>query len=173
MVLNLGTVHAQQAQPQAAPSNGPQFILGSGLGFKPYQTSIKDGSSGFVQGGVRLSDAVGIYTFARVVMHPTYAELIIEPCKVGIASGRYTLFLCGGLGVGANSDNVGMTVDGGGKLAYDVSGTRVGKHTLGEHTWLMIEVGVAKSTVPAPVSSVGTTISPVQPDFRVGIFKSF
>jgi len=141
-----------------------QFLVGSGAGFKPYQTSVKNGSSAFVEGGWQF--ATGLFSFVRVDMRSTDAQMMIEGCKSLFSSTSNLLMLCGGPGFGADANNVGISFTGGGKWFF------APKALAKESVWIAIEMGVDKTTVPAPV--VGSSVvSPVQPDFRVGIFKKF
>lgn len=145
-----------------------QFMLGTGSGFKPYQSSIKDSSSAFVEGGYHASSK--IWTFARVEFYSTYAQMVAEGCLSMFSSQGHNLMLCGGPGFGADATNAGLALAGGGKWFF--SPAALNRHNV----WVGLEMGVVKTTVPAPSSSTTTpptNVSPVQPDIRVGIHYSF
>lgn len=164
----LTVVLAIGALGQPATTTDPNWLLTTGIGYKPYQTTIKAGSSAFIEGGKMITP--GIYGFVRLDARSTDAQLIFEGCKTLFASPNVITMLCGGPGFGADANNVGVAFAGGGKLFYRIN--KVGKMSLGENTWLHFAVTVDKNTVPAPVSA-DATISPVQPNFRFGITKTF
>jgi hypothetical protein len=146
------------------------FFLGTGSGFKPYQTSVKAGASAFVQGGMKLQDSLGLYGFARVDLFSTYAQMVVEGCKSIVTKSWMIAMACGGPGFGADSNSLGIAFAGTGKMFF--SPAKVRKHNI----WVDLEIGVDKSTVPAPVQTTGTStaiISPVQPTFRLGIHTSY
>lgn len=149
---------------QVSDDPAPSFILGTGAGFKPYQTPIKSGASAFTEGGMTVT--TGIFAFVRVDLRATDAQMILEGCKSLYTNPSNLLMVCGGPGFGADASNIGVAFAGGGKWFFAPKLLRK------SDTWLGIEIGVAKSTVPAPVTPAAT-ISPVQPDFRVGIAKFF
>jgi hypothetical protein len=177
MLLCLPLISQSNTQTQPAPtvnstqaiaSSQTQFLLGSGIGFKPYQTSIRAGSSAFVEGGYQPTP--GFLAFVRIDMRSTDAQMLVEGCKT-LAAKPYTLLMvCGGPGFGADSTSVGVSYTGSGKLFFSP-----GRRMQAQNVWVGIEIGVDKATVPAPVSPAptSTAINPVQPDFRVGIFRTF
>jgi hypothetical protein len=154
---------------QTTPPDAPNWLLTTGIGYKPYQTTIKAGSSAFIEGGKLLSP--GIYAFTRLDARSTDAQMVFEGCKTLFSAPNVIPMLCGGPGFGADANNVGMALSGGGKLFYRV--TKAGKYSLGDNTWLYMSVTVDRNNVPAPVSVNGVVINPVQPDFRFGISKTF
>jgi hypothetical protein len=154
----------QSVEPPAATGFGAQYVLGSGIGFKPYQTPIKAGSSAFVEGGWQFSQ--GLFAFTRVELRSTDAQMLLEGCKSVFANPANVLMICGGPGFGANGTNIGVSFTGGGKWLFAPAALRR------QGAWLGIEMGVDKTTVPAPVTS-DASVSPVQPSFRFGIFKVF
>jgi hypothetical protein len=161
-----GTITDQlQTGPPAATGFSGTFLLGSGAGFKPYQTTIRAGSSAFVEAGWQF--ARGMFVFPRVDMRSTDAQMVIEGCKSLVARPYTLALLCGGPGFGANASNLGLSLAAGGKLFFSP------KALQRANTWLGIEMGVAKTTVPAPVSPDSVVVNPVQPEFRVGIFRIF
>jgi hypothetical protein len=153
--------------PPAVSGTGWAWALGSGAGFKPYQTTIKAGSSGFVEGGWQFSP--GLFLFGRIDMRATDAQMLFEGCKSVFTKPYSVLMLCGGPGFGADATNVGISLAAGGKSYFSP------KPLQKQNAWIGVEVGVSKTTVPAPVSPPpgSTVVNPVQPEFRVGIFKTF
>lgn len=156
---------AQDPLPPTDTGFPAKFTLGSGIGFKPYQTPINSGSSAFVEGGWQFSP--GYFAFSRVELRSTDAQMVVEGCKSVYARATNLLLICGGAGLGADSNSVGLTVPAGGKWFFAPGALAK------NNAWVAVEIGVTKSTVPAPVQSNGTTISAVQPDFRIGIHKIF
>lgn len=153
--------------PTAAPAStsfAPQWLLGSGAGFKPYQTSIKAGSSAFVEGGWQFTP--GMFAFTRVDLRSTDAQMVSEGCKTVFAKASTALMICGGAGFGVDATNVGISLAAGGKWFF------APKLLQKQNAWVSVEIGIDRNTVPAPASSSGN-VNPVQPDFRFGIFKAF
>lgn len=179
LILFIGSIGMASAIAQTAPAASapaaptavvdvnfsPQFLLGSGIGFKPYQTTIRAGSSAFVDFGARVAN--GLYSFSRVDMLPTYAQVVTGACKTMIGSGAWLLMACGQAGIGADANSVGVAYNAGGKLFYDAS-----RRLHSEHTYIQGEIGVSKTNVPAPASAAGN-VNPVQIEFRFGIYKGF
>lgn len=148
-----------------------QFLLGTGSGFKPYQSSIKDSSSAFVEGGYHAASKA--WVFARVEFYSTYAQMVAEGCLSMFSSQNHNLLLCGGPGFGADATSAGLALAGGGKWFF--SPAALNRHNV----WVGLEMGVVKTTVPAPSTTTVTTpptttsVSPVQPDIRIGIHYTF
>lgn len=172
-VLFAGAAFGQTAAADAAPN----WLLTTGIGFKPYLTSIRAGSSAFLEGGKQITP--GVYGFARLDARSTDAQLIFEGCKTLFMTENFLPMVCGGPGFGANASNIGLSLAGGVKVHYRI--TKVRNFRLGDNTWLYFAVTVDKAVVPAPVTPNPTpsnptgvlVISDVQPNFRVGITKTF
>jgi hypothetical protein len=159
---------------QTTQSDAPNWLLTTGIGYKPYQTTIKAGSSAFIEGGKLVS--LGVYAFTRLDARSTDAQMVFEGCKTLFSAPNVIPMLCGGPGFGADANNVGMALSAGGKLFYRVTKFTTAKgrvYGLGDNTWLYVSVTVDRNNVPAPVSVNGGIINPVQPDFRFGISKTF
>lgn len=158
-------------------STDPNWLLTTGIGYKPYQTTIKAGSSAFIEGGKQVTP--GLYGFVRLDARSTDAQMIFEGCKTLFSTENLLPMVCGGPGFGADANNIGLSLAGGGKLFYRV--TKVRNFKVGDNTWLYFSVTVDKNVVPAPVTPNPTpanpggvlVISAVQPNFRIGISKTF
>lgn len=160
---------AQSTVPASAasqtPSFSPQYILGTGIGFHPYQTPIKAGSSGYLSFAAKLTD--GTYSISTLDLTSAGGQFRTGIGRVLVTQGNYTLMAYVDAGISADANNVASAFSGGGYLLYDVS-----KFSKSEHTYVGAQISVTKAGVPAPVQGA-TLINPVQPYFAVGIFKTF
>ncbi len=159
------SVVAQDLPPADTSTFHPSYLIGTGVGFKPYMTPIKAGGSAPFTFGYRI--APNSYLLTDLDVRTTDAQLKLGYGRVLVSSGNSALMLRGDAGFGVNSDNAGFAMATGGTYFYDVS-----KRLRTDSTYIAVSVGVTKTTVPAPVQD-SITVSPVQPEFRLQVFKSF